>query len=112
MKRRIGPWQVWWADLDPQVGSEQAGTRPVIVVGTSLACDLPNRLAVIVPLTSRDRRLPFQPRVNVGGRPGFAMTDQVKSVSQLRLIKPHGGTLNDDEIDMIKFALRKIIDVS
>ncbi|MGI6132104.1 MAG: type II toxin-antitoxin system PemK/MazF family toxin [Bacillota bacterium] len=25
-------WSIFWADLDPAVGSEQAGKRPVLVV--------------------------------------------------------------------------------
>src|SRR5690606_8766262 len=44
---RLAPWQVWWVDFDPQVGREQAGRRPAIVVGSTLACSLPNRLAIV-----------------------------------------------------------------
>ena len=62
MTRDIAPWEVWWADFDPQIGREQAGLRPAIVVGTAFACQLPNHLAFVVPCTTTDRELPFIPR--------------------------------------------------
>jgi mRNA interferase MazF len=48
----IARGEVYWADLDPQKGSEQKGRRPVIVVQV----DILNRNArtvVVVPLTSK-----------------------------------------------------------
>jgi PemK-like, MazF-like toxin of type II toxin-antitoxin system len=49
--RNITPWQVWWADFDPQIGQEQTGRRPAIVVGTTLACSLPDRLVITTHIT-------------------------------------------------------------
>lgn len=110
MIRRIAPWQVWWTDFDPQVGQEQAGRRPAIVVGTTLACSLPNRLVIVVPCTTRNRGLPFHPAVSLE-QPSFAMCDQVKSISVNRLTKPHVAKLPATEIDAIKFALHQMIDI-
>jgi mRNA interferase MazF len=98
-------------DFDPQAGREQAGRRPAIVVGSTFACALPNGLVLVVPCTSTDRGLPFQPRVTLDGRAGFAMCDQVKALSRGRITKPHPGTLSDGEINRIKFVLRRLIDV-
>ena len=109
MTRGIAPWQVWWTDFDPQVGQEQAD-RLAIVVGTTLACSLPNRLVIAVPCTTRDRGLPFQPAVELQ-QPSFAMCDQVKSISVNRLVTQHSATLRVTEIEAIKFALRQMIDV-
>jgi mRNA interferase MazF len=109
--RRIEPWQVWWVDFDPQVGREQAGERPAIVVGTGLACDLPNGLALVVPLTSTDRDLPVHPPVELAGRTGFAMCDQIKSISRQRLRRRHKGALTQQDIDRVRFVLRRIIDI-
>lgn len=106
----IVPWQVWWANFDPQVGREQAGERPAIVVGTTLACELPNQLALVVPCTTTDRGLPFHPAVKSLGQPSFAMCDQVKSISRERLVRRHAARLEADEVAAIKFALRQMID--
>ena len=64
-----------------------------------------------MPCTSTDRGLPFQPRVTLDGRAGFAMCDQVKALSRGRIVNPHRGALTAAEIDRIKFVLRRLIDV-
>src|SRR5579859_8083863 len=99
----ITPWSVWWMDFDPQAGREQAGRRPAIVVGSRFACALPNGLVLVVPCTSTDRGLPFQPQVTLDGRVGFAMCDQVKALSRGRIAGPHRGVLDKTEIEAIKF---------
>lgn len=111
MSPTVTPWSVWWMDFDPRAGREQAGRRPAIVVGSQFACALPNGLVLVVPCTSTDRGLPFQPRVVLGDRAGFAMCDQLKALSRGRIVGPHRGVLTGPEIDRIKFVLRRIIDV-
>jgi mRNA interferase MazF len=106
----VAPWQVWWTEFDPQVGREQAGRRPAIVVGTAFACSLPNDLVLLVPITTRDRGLPFHPPLALGFA-SFAMCDQIKSASRQRLQALHQQRLSDEEITTIRFALRKLIDV-
>jgi mRNA interferase MazF len=109
-RQTVAPWQVWWANFDPQVGQEQSGRRPAIVVGTALACSLPNGLALVVPCTSTDRRLPIQPPVMLAGRPGFAQCDQVKAISTDRLVTRHQtGILTPPERAAIAFALSQLI---
>lgn len=103
------PWQVWWADFDPQVGREQAGRRPAIVAGTSMACELLTELVLLIPVTTRDRGLPFQPQVSLE-QPSVAMCDQLKSVSRDRLHGLARATIANEEIEHIQFVLRKLID--
>lgn len=106
----IEPWEVWWTDFDPQVGREQAGLRPAIVVGTRLACQIPNQLAFVVPCTTTDRGLPFHPPVTSLERRTFAMCDQVKSISRNRLMRRHRTSLRGEDIKSIQFVLRQMID--
>ncbi|WP_238165421.1 type II toxin-antitoxin system PemK/MazF family toxin [Kribbella caucasensis] len=108
---RVAPWQVWWVDFNPQLGREQAGRRPAIVVGSSLACGLPNGLAIVVPMTTRNRGLPFHPAVQLGETTGYAMTDQIKSISTQRLKKPHPDQLVSEDVQTVKFALRRMLDL-
>lgn len=109
VSRTLQPWQVWWADFSPQMGHEQAGVRPAIVVGSPLACGLPNGLVIVVPLTTRDRQLPFQPSVQLGPKTGYAMTDQVKSISRQRLLRPHSEILNPTDINQVRIALNRML---
>lgn len=110
MTRDITPWDVWWADFDPQVGREQAGLRPAIVVGTTFACQLPNQLAFVVPCTTTDRKLPFHPPMTALERPTFAMCDQLKSISRKRLVRRHPARLQLEDVEAIKFVLRQMVD--
>lgn len=101
-----------WVRFDPQVGREQAGRRPAIVVGSGLAAQvaLRNRLVIVVPCTSTDRGLPWQPSIMLGGQPGVAMCDQVKAISVDRVDGPYvGGGLTQVEIRRIQAALRQML---
>lgn len=82
-----------------------------MIVGSPLANQLPNGLVIVVPCTSTDRGLPYQPPIELSGRRSFAMCDQIKSISVNRLLRPHRGHLSKTEIDAIKFALQQIIDI-
>jgi mRNA interferase MazF len=109
----IEPWQVWWVDFDPQVGREQAARRPAIVVGTQLACRLPNNLAIVIPCTRTDRRLPWQPHVDLDGDAGYAMCDQIKAIDKARMRKRHKARAitSVDEREAIARALRELVTV-
>lgn len=111
MTHRINPWQVWWTNFDPQVGREQAGRRPAIIVGSALACSLPNDLVIVVPVTKTDRGLPFHPAITLGNQHCVAMTDQVKSISRVRLLSRHKHDISDEEIERIRFSLRQMINI-
>lgn len=94
--------------FDPRLGREQSGLRPAIVVGSTLACEMPNDLAIVVPRTTVDRQLPFHPAVALD-RPSFAMCDQVKSISRLRLKRRQRHHLGRAEIDAVHFALQQML---
>jgi mRNA interferase MazF len=67
-------------DFDPQVGHEQRGRRPALVVSN----DLFNRhtgMAILCPLTNTARGFPFHVAVPpASSLTGFVMVEQVKSV--------------------------------
>jgi mRNA interferase MazF len=103
----IAPWQVWAVDFDPQVGREQAGRRPGIVVASIFACHNVNELVIVVPCTTRMRGLSYQPRVNLARR-SVAQCDQVKSISTDRLVRLLPVTLSQEEISEVRFAVRRM----
>lgn len=86
---------VWLAELDPTVGHEQAGRRPVVVVSVDQLNEAqPPGLAIVVPLTSVDRgqRLHVAIEPPEGGleRRSFALIEMVRSVSHQRLTEQRG----------------------
>ncbi len=79
--------QIWSVRLDPAIADEQAGTRPCIVVSADRFNELPIHHCLVVPLTSRDRRLPHHIAVvDDGGlqRASWAMCEAVRAVSARR----------------------------
>jgi len=80
--------EIWTANLNPTVAHEQAGTRPCLVISADRFNALPIRHCIVVPLTSRYRRLPHHVRISDDGgleRPSWAMCEAVRAVSVGRL---------------------------
>jgi mRNA interferase MazF len=108
---RTAPWQVWWCDFGEPLGREQSGLRPAVVVGTPLACRMPNGLEIVLPCTSTDRGLPHHVPIRLDGERSWVLTDHVKSISEQRLHSRIAAALAPAEIAEITFALRQLIAV-
>lgn len=104
----LAPGDVVWAELDPTVGREQGGRRPVVVVASRGFLDVVDTLAIVVPVTSADRSWPNHVRLSQLGRPSFAMTEQVRAMSRNRL---HGvlGRASPQELADIRRWLRDFL---
>lgn len=82
-------------DFDPKAGNEQGGIRPALVITVSGFNTIPHRLRIVVPITSTDKGLSNQVKVNPpeGGltRPSVLMCEQVKSQSLIRFKRKRGA---------------------
>ena len=66
--------------FDPQSGHEQRGRRPALVVSNTLFNEHTG-LAIVCPLTNRDRKFPFHVAIPHDLEvTGFVMVEQVKSI--------------------------------
>lgn len=71
-----------WLHFSPQSGSEQAGRRPGIVL-TSAAYHRRSRLAVVCPITSREKGWPMEVKLPAGlPVEGVVLVDRVRSVDR------------------------------
>ena len=90
MKMRRG--DIYRADLDPVLGSEQGGVRPVLIVQNDLG-NLTSPTVIIAPLTSRSKKKTLRTHVTVdppeGGlsRPSQVLCEQVRTLEKARLEK-------------------------
>jgi len=98
-------------DFDPQVGREQAGRRPAVVVASRLHCDLRSPVTLVVPLTTRELPLGYRVPVRVPGstRPSYAITEQITTVSHERLGERPLGRLDPETIKELRAAIREMI---
>lgn len=53
--KNVKPSEIYLCDLDPVIGSEQGGIRPVVVVSHPLCCSYSDTVQ-ICPLTTKDKR--------------------------------------------------------
>lgn len=118
MERNITRGDIFYANLDGTIGSEQSGIRPVIVVQN----DIGNKYSpttIIVPLTKKVRLKLNQPThfwINPFGNIRFdsiVLTEQIRVIDKSRL-KEKIGVMNNkvmQEIDnkiLIALGLKQI----
>ena len=73
-----------WLDFSPQVGSEQAGRRPAVVLSPS-AYNRKVGLALLCPITNQVKGYPFEVLIPAGlPVTGVVLADQVKSLDWRR----------------------------
>lgn len=113
---RIRRGDVFLADLDPTVGHEQAGTRPVLVV----QCDLANEripTVTVVPLTSNLRAGRFLFTVTVPAAESGLPADSVilvfhlRTLDKTRLVQKMGH-LQAETMSKVEEALALHLDLS
>jgi mRNA interferase MazF len=69
-----------WLDFTPQVGHEQAGRRPALVLSPASYNGLVG-LALVCPITSQAKGYPFEVEIPKGSKAtGVILADQVKSL--------------------------------
>ena len=97
-------FNIYWANLNPTVGREQAGHRPVLVVSN----DIENQMDIVtvIPVTSRKKGRKIYPNevlISLGNKEAILLCHQIRTISKKRLEKKMA------ELDA---ALRaKVIDV-
>lgn len=99
MKQR----EIWFADLNPTKGSEQAGIRPVVILsGNALNDHMP--VIIIAPLSAKVKNYKGNPVLTPTKSNGLKSDSeiivfQIKSIAKLRLKKKIGeistGVFND-----------------
>src|SRR5665647_1069662 len=114
---QVKRFEIWVADLNPQLGTEPGKTRPVLVVQTNLLNKIPHPSTIICPLTTNIQKESEILRVHI--KKGTAsinencdiMIDQVCAIDNKRLIKKL-GELPDSLATKVKENLEIILDLN
>lgn len=108
--------EVYDARLDPVEGSEQGGTRPVVIVSRNALLGS-STVASIVPFTTfRPQRKLYPSHVLVRAPEGgltadsVALAEQTRVLSKARLLH-FRGTLSQETISQLAHALRTALDL-
>jgi mRNA interferase MazF len=98
-----------WLHFSPQAGSEQAGRRPGIVL-TKAAYHQRSRLAVVCPITSREKGWPMEVRLPPGlPIAGVVLVDHIRSVDREARQMEVIGTAPDGVLDEIDARLAPLL---
>ncbi len=93
----VKQFEIWIADLNPQVGTEPGKTRPVLAVQTDLLNDALHPSTLICPITTNTTKGSEILRVQI--KKGTAsvhqdcdiMIDQIRTIDNKRLLRKVGG---------------------
>ena len=93
---QVKRFEIWIADLNPQIGTEPGKTRPVLIVQTNLLNKVSHPSTIICPITTNIQKDTEILRVHI--RQGTSslnencdiMIDQVRAIDNKRLIKKIG----------------------
>lgn len=101
-------------DFGQPIGHEQGGLRPAVVVGSTTHCRFPIDMALVVPLTSRDRGLEHHVRIDSPEsglkRPSWARTEEITAVSTQRFTRAAPlGTASAAEVADLTEWLREMV---
>jgi mRNA interferase MazF len=112
----IKQYEIWTADLNPQIGTEPGKTRPVLIIQTNLLNQIPHPSTIVCPLTTNTNKDSDILRVHL--KKGEAnlhqncdvMIDQIRAIDNNRLMKKVGD-LPKNLIETVKENLLIIIDL-
>ena len=113
---QVKRFEIWVADLNPQIGTEPGKTRPVLIVQTNLLNMVPHPSTIICPLTTSIQKESEILRVHI--KKGTAnlnescdiMIDQLRAINNKRLLKKL-GELPENLSDKVKENLTIIQDL-
>jgi mRNA interferase MazF len=112
---RVRRGDIVLCNLDPVIGTEQAGTRPTLIIQTDKA-NSASPHTIIAPFTSKIRRALLSSHVLVpAGQAGLSqdsvlLAEQIRVIDQRRIIRVLGH-LDASYLDEVAKALRVILDL-
>ncbi len=112
---KIRQFDVWIADLNPQMGTEAGKTKPVLVIQTNLMNSI-HPSTIVCPITTNVQSGSDILRVHL--KKGMAklkencdvMIDQVRAIDNRRLVKKTGSIPQDVE-ELVKQNVKIVLDL-
>lgn len=113
---QIKQFEIWIADLNPQIGTEPGKTRPVLVIQTNLLNKVPHTSTIVCPITTHIEKESEILRVHLKkGTAGLLqrcdiLIDQIRAIDNKRLIRKI-GSLPDDLIQNVRENILIVLDL-
>ena len=105
---------IFYANLDPTVGSEQKGRRPVVIIQNDTGNKFSSTTIIAPVTTKKDVELPTHVLIKQFDkiRPNsIVMVEQIRVIDKTRL-KGFIDILNEEQLKEVDEALLKILDIN
>jgi mRNA interferase MazF len=104
--------EIWMSDLNPSVGSEQAGRRPVVILSGNLMNKF-LQVVITAPLTTKIKNYQGNPILKPSTKNGLKLESEllvfhIRSISKKRLIEKVGEIPSEE----LKMALSTLQDIT
>lgn len=102
--------EIYWVSFDPSHGTEVQKTRPAIIISNNHFNKNLTRV-IVAPITSNVKNMfDFDCPVNIGGKEGKIMLDQLRTVDKSRL-KGKIESVDQSTMQQLEEALKLTLDL-
>lgn len=105
---------IFYADLDPIIGSEQGGVRPVLVVQNNVGNKYSPTLVVLPFSSAKKHKLPTHIRIRDSKmlpKNSVVLAEQIRTIDRNRLQK-YAGSLGLEIMEKVDMAMKISIGVN
>ena len=107
MDRKILRGEIYYADLDPVIGSEQGGERPVIILQNNKG-NRHSPTVIVAPLTSNRVKTTLPTHVEISAKglrtTSLVLLEQIRTIDKQR-ISDYVGAVSDSDMKLIENAV-------
>ena len=103
------PGDVVWLEFDPQIGHEQKGVRPALVLSPA---DYNAKTGIMVgcPITNQIKGYPFEVVIqNNQAVTGAVLSDQVKSLDWQARNAKYKGAISVDQLQAVRGRIKALL---
>ena len=109
--RKIKRGEIYYADLDPVIGSEQGGVRPVLIIQNDVGNEYsPTVIVAMITSKSKKENMPTHVKLNLDIANGLkynsvVLCEQLRTIDKSRL-KSMIGKVENENMRMIADAMK------
>ena len=111
----MNQYEIWLADLNPQIGTEAGKVRPVVVVQTNFLNEIGHPSTIICPITTKlnNESDILRIRINKGNyglnENSDIMIDQIRAIDNSRFVRKIGFVSNEMKLK-IQENIKNVLD--
>jgi len=100
-------FEVYLISLDPTLGREIKKTRPCVILSPNEFDFL--ETYIVAPMTTKAKAYPTRIALTFGGKNGFIVLDQIRTIDKTRLVKKL-GVIDHKAANKALYLLREIFE--